>query len=70
MGGFYCSQCKCLNLCNCESCKKVYGSDIGDLKFVGWTADGEELVCQYCGVIFSLDESLEVEIELLKHSKT
>lgn len=62
-GGFYCPYCKLLNACDCESCKPSIkeGEPV-----VGHTEDMNALICSGCGKVFSYNQALDTEWELLK----
>lgn len=62
-GGFYCPYCKQLNACDCTGCKPTIkeGEPV-----VGHTDDGNALICPGCGKVYSFDQALDTEWELLK----
>ena len=58
MGAFICPHCKTHNACTCTNCSKHITKDDTP---VGWTDDGEGLICGKCHKTFSPDEFLEEE---------
>jgi hypothetical protein len=66
IGSFNCPYCKTKNSCGCETCiQHVKGNEI----VIGYTKNGEGLICGNCKKVFSYDQALDEEYKLKTHEK-
>jgi hypothetical protein len=67
LGVFYCPSCYMPSLCRCKNCISV-NSKNGNFELVGYSDDGELLICPYCNEKSHPDESLEIEYQKYKNN--
>ena len=59
-GAFICPHCKTHNACTCTNCSKsITENDIP----VGWTEDGEGMICGSCNKHFSPSQAMDEEMK-------